>query len=126
MKHKHEQGQALILIVIFTVIGSLVISAAVMLTLINSTASDKVYQGSNAYDIAESGAETAMIKLLRDPMYAGETVPVSDGQAVVSVSGTNPITITSTGIRGNFRRKIQVTVTTTNNILTVTSWKEVY
>ena len=107
------------------VVAVIITSAAVSLLVVTSQSSEKLSQGSNALDIAESGAETAMIKLLRDPSYAGETLPISDGQAVITVTGTNPKTVIAEGIRGNFRRKIQVEVDYTNNVLTVVSWTEI-
>lgn len=106
-------------------ISIMVTSASVGLILNSSTSTDKVYQGSNALTIAEGGAETAMIKLLRNIDYTGETLTIGEGEAVISVSGSNPKIISSTGTYNNFSRTIQVIVSTTNNILTVTSWREI-
>lgn len=118
-------GQTMVILLMFMVIGILVTTASVGLVLNNSRGTDKLYQGTNALDIAESGAETAMIKLLRETSYAGETLAVGDGQAVITVTGTNPKTILSRGTLNNFTRTIQVIVSTTNTVLTVTSWKEI-
>ena len=107
------------------VIGIIVTTASIALVINSSIGTDKVYQGTNSLDIAESGAETAMIKLLRNPSYAGETLVVGNGQAVVTVTGTNPKTILSKGTLNNFTRTIQVIVDTSNNTLRATSWKEI-
>lgn len=93
---------------------------------VNSKATDKLFQGTTAREVAESGAETAIIKLLRDPSYLGETVAVGDGQAVITVTGINPKIIESRGIVNNFTRTVQVTADVTNGIVTVTLWKEIY
>ena len=119
-----QQGQMLIMLIIYMVVAVIITTASVSMLVITSQSADKLSQGSNALDIAESGAETAMIKLLRDPAYTGETFAISDGQAIVTVTGTNPKVIVSEGIRGNFRRKIQVSADYTNNVLTVSSWQE--
>lgn len=120
-----NSGQALIMLLMYMMIAIIITSASVMLIIVNSRATDSLYQGSTAYDVAESGAETAMIKLLRDPNYTGETLTVGTGQAVVTVTGINPKTILSKGTLNNFTRTIQVIVDTSNNTITATSWKEI-
>lgn len=107
------------------VIAIIITTASIALVLNSSQATSKVYQGATSLDIAESGAETAMIRLLRDVNYTGEALPVGGGQAVITVSGTNPKTIISKGTLNNFTRTIRVIVDTSNNVLTVTSWKEI-
>lgn len=107
------------------IIAIIVTTASVALVVNNSRGTDKLYQGTNALDIAESGAETAMIKLLRDPNFAGETLTIGTGQAVITVTGTNPKTVLSEGTLNNFTRTVQVTVDVSSNTVTVTSWKEI-
>ncbi len=121
----NQRGQTLIILLIYMVIAIIVTTASIALVINSSRGTDKVYQGANSLDIAESGAETAMIKLLRDPNYIGETVTVGNGQAVITITGTNPKIIVSKGTLNNFTRTIQVIVDTSNNILTATSWKEI-
>lgn len=121
----NQRGQTLIILLIYMVIAIIVTTASIALVINSSRGTDKVYQGANSLDIAESGAETAMIKLLRDPNYIGETVTVGNGQAVITVNGTNPKIIVSKGTLNNFTRTIQVIVDTSNNVLTATSWKEI-
>ncbi len=126
MKNKYAQkGQTLVILLTYMVIAVIVTTASIALVINSSKGTDKVYQGANSLDIAESGAETAMIKLLRDSNYAGETLTVGNGQAIITVTGTNPKTIVSKGTLNNFTRTIQVIVNTTNNTLTATSWKEI-
>ena len=122
---KYQEGQTLIILLTYMIIAIIVTTASIALIINSSRGTDKVYQGTNSLDIAESGAETAMIKLLRNPNYTGETITVNTGQAIITVTGTNPKMILSKGTLNNFIRTIQVIITTTNNILTVTSWKEI-
>lgn len=124
MKH-NQKGQTLVILLTYMIIAVIITSASVVLVINSSRGTDKVYQGTNSLDIAESGAETAMIKLLRDTSYSGETLSVGNGQAVITVTGTNPKTILSKGTLNNFTRTIQVIVSTSNNTLTATSWKEI-
>lgn len=119
-----EQGQALVMLISFVAIAVVVISSALINMFINMTAATRTQTGDVAYSIAESGVENALIRLLRDTSYVGETLTVGSGSAVVTVSGTNPKTVTSTGTYGSFKRKIQVIASDSAGILSVTSWKE--
>lgn len=121
-----QSGQTLVLLLIFMVMMVTITTASVAMIVVNAKAGDKLQQGSSAYTIAESGAETAMIKLLRNPNYEGETLPIGAGQAVITVTGSNPKTIISKGTVNNYTRKVRVIADYTNNVLTVTSWKEIY
>lgn len=120
-----QEGQTLIILMMYMIIAIIVTTASIALVVNSSKGTDKVYQGATSLDIAESGAETAMIKLLRDPNYVGETISVGSGQAIITVTGSNPKTILSKGTLNNFTRSIQVIVNTSNNTLTATSWKEI-
>lgn len=120
----NQKGQTLVLLLSYMVIAIIVTTASIALIINASRGTDIVYQGTNALDIAESGAETAMIKLLRNPSYTGETLTVGDGQAVISVTGTTIKTVLSKGTLNNFTRTVQLTVDTSNDRLTVTSWNE--
>ncbi|HCR92651.1 MAG TPA: hypothetical protein DIU47_01725 [Candidatus Pacebacteria bacterium] len=78
-----------------------------------------------AYDIAEAGTENALLRLLRNPAYTGETLTVGDGTATITVTGSGTQTITSTGRLNNYLRKIQVVVVV-DDVDTIQSWMEVY
>ena len=127
---RNEKGQALITLLFFTVIGVTVTSAAVVMIMVNALSGTKQQQGEIAYEIAQSGAENGMIRLLRNPNYTGETLPVGGGSATITVTGSgtsgNPYVILSKGTNGAFIREVQVTATYQNNLLTVTGRKEVY
>lgn len=120
-----QKGQTLVLLLIFMVVAITVTTSAVAISISNSKGTDKVYQGITAFDVAESGAETAMLKLLRDPNYTGETLTVNGGTATITITGAAIKTVISKGTLGNFTKTIQATVDTNNNILIVTSWKEI-
>lgn len=124
-KNLLQQGQTLVLLLIFMVVAIMITTASVAMIVTNIKATDKLSQGTTAMDVAESGAENAVIKLLRDPNYSGETLTVGEGQAVITITGTNPKAIVVKGTLNNFTRTIQVIVDMTNNISTVTSWKEI-
>jgi hypothetical protein len=119
-----EKGQALVILVCFAVIAATIIGSVVLVSIATASASGKSQSGAVAYDIAESGVENALLRLLRDPSYTGETVTIGSGSAIITVTGTTQRTITSQGIYGDFRRTIQAVATDSAGILTVTSWTE--
>ncbi len=123
-----QKGQALITLLFFTIIAVSIISAAAVMILVNSLSGTKLQEGSRAYEIATAGAENGLLRLMRDPTYTGETLPVGSGSAVIQVTSTNgtSYTILSQGKIGDFVRKVQINATYTNNLFTVTSQKEIF
>ena len=120
-----QRGQALVSLLVFVVIAVTISSAAIVIIIINSQSASKYQDGLITYYIAESGLENAIIRLLRDPNYLGETVSVGSGSATIVVSGSNPKIATSTGTLGNYKRKIQVQMNYNSGSYTYTNWKEV-
>lgn len=127
MKKNNEKGQALITLLFFMIIGGVVTASAVAVVLVNSLAASKLELSDNAYAIAESGAENAIIRLLRDTSYSGETLQIGNGNAVVQVASQsgNIYSITSLGSTSGFSRKIKIDLVYTNT-MQITSWKETY
>ena len=122
---KNQTGQTLVTLLVFIVVATAVTSTAVAI-LINTTRSSSILGESiKATQIADSGAENALLRLLRDPNYIGETLSIGQGTATVSVTGSNPKTITSIGTIGNYKSTVQVIVTY-NNTMSVSSWNYVY
>ena len=119
-----NSGQTLVSLMIFMVAAIIIITAAVAVIIINSKATSKFYQGIVTYNLAEAGIENAIIRLLRDPNYTGETLVLEDATVETQVSGPSPYTITSSGTNGNFKRTIQATASYNDNILNISSWEE--
>jgi hypothetical protein len=118
-------GQALITLLFYVLILTTVTTAAVVLLIINSQSSVKLQESVRAYYVAESGAEDALLRVLRDPTYTGGTLPVGDGTATINVTNGASVTITSTGTIGAFVRKIQLVVNYASGRYTIASWKEI-
>jgi len=119
-----QRGQALITLLFFIVIAVTITSAAVVIILTSTNSTTKFAEGMRSYYVAESGIENALLRLLRDPSYSGETLPVSDGTATITVTGANPYTVTSVGTVGEFMRTIVVSAKYEDNELKIDSWKE--
>lgn len=119
---KSYKGQALISLLMFVLVAVTVITSTITTVISNTKAASEGQQAVDAYYVAEAGAENALMRLLRDPSYTGETLPVGNNNATVTVSGS---TITSIGQVNNLTRKIQVITSYNNNQMIVTSWKEI-
>lgn len=122
-----QQGQALVVLLVFMMISIVITSMAVSLVIINSTAASETEQGEMAVKIAESGIENALIRLIRNPSYTvTETLTLDDGTVTATISGSNPIIIVSRGTVGNFVRSASVSAQFIDTVLTIHSWQEVY
>lgn len=106
----------------FIVVALTVITTTITTVISNTRAVSIEEQAVDAYYVAEAGIENALIRLLRDPNYSGETLDIGDSSAIVTIAGS---TITSTGNVNNLTKKIQVEVSYNDNQMTIISWKEI-
>lgn len=127
-----QNGQAMITLLVFMIIGLTITSAAIVMIMVNASSGTKQQQGELAYQVAQSGAENAVLRLLRTPppTYTGETLPVGVGQAVITITGTgttsDPYVILSRGQSGNFIRQVEIRAQYVDNLLNVVSEREVF
>ena len=124
---KYQHGQALVILLVFMVVAIIMTTMAVALVSINATAASHVEQGDMAWKLAETGADNALLRLMRNPAFTGtETFSIESGQVTATVSGTNPIIIMSEGRQGEFVRKASVSASFVNTVLTIHSWREAW
>lgn len=120
------RGQALITLLFYVMIILVITTGAVMLIATNALSTTRLQESILAYSVAEAGAENAVIRVLRDPSYAGETnLAVGEGDVDIEVTPGNPVVIVSTGTLNNFKRKIEVSLTRTSGFYNILSWKEI-
>lgn len=133
MKNINKQaGQTITILLFFMAIAITVTTAAIIITLTNSQSGSRFQQGTVVLYGAESGAEDALMRLLRNPAYVGTTLgPTELGTAnlnvevcVSSPSSTLKI-VTSSAKLNNYARVIEVQVRDNQGILTTRSWKEI-
>src|SRR3989338_5759201 len=120
-----ESGQALITLLFFVLISLTITTGAIIIIIANSLSVSKFQEGTLVYYAAESGVENALLRLLRDPNYTGETLTIGSETAVITVSGNNPKTVVSVGQNGNFKRTVQVQMNYSNGYYTFSNWKEI-
>jgi hypothetical protein len=119
-----QKGQALVILLFYMIIAITLTTTAIALAISNSVGAMEEEEGNHALEIAESGAENALLRLLRDLSYTGETLPVGNGSAGITVAGSNPKTVTIVGTEGSFSRTVRVTATFTAGVMTINSWQE--
>ena len=122
---KNHKGQVLVTLLMFILVAMTVITSVIVTVIANTRSTSTIQNGTNVYYTAEAGVENALVRLLRDPNYTGETMQIDGSVAIITVTGTTTKIITVEGQQNNLVRKIQVTVSYTDNQMTVTNWKEI-
>jgi len=121
-----KTGNVSVMLVVTIILLVTITTAAVALAVSTTRDTTTFTLGERALAVAESGAENAILLLLRNPSYLGDSnLPIGPGTATIEVTGTNPIIIISMGVVGNLSRRIQVTVTQSDDQLSVSSWQEI-
>jgi len=121
-----KRGNVSIMLVLIIMMLSVITTAAVAIAISTTLDTTTLTLGERALTVAESGAENAILRLLRDPAYSGEAnLPIGPGTATIGVTGASPKIITSSGTVNDLTRQIQVTITITSGQLTVTNWQEI-
>jgi hypothetical protein len=122
---KYQNGQTLILLLVFVMVAMAITTAATFIIATNSKSATNVTLGLATRHMAESGAEKALLALIRDPTYKGETFSLDTGSITATVSGTTTLTIDSMATNGDYIKKVEVKATYSNNVLTPVSWKDI-
>lgn len=123
-----KKGQALITLIIFIAISMVIITATVTMIAVNSEAASVNQQSLLTREAAENGIENALLRLLRDPSYGGETIlaAINGYDTVITVTGDDiNKTIISTATSNNYQRKIKVKITYNGNVMKVIFWQDI-
>jgi len=107
--HIHNvYGQALVVVLVLVVVSTTLFTASTISVL--SASEGALFQtlSQEALSIAESGANEAIYRLLRDPSYSGSTISIGNTQCVIAVSSPTPpiVTITSVGRSSNVSKTV--------------------
>ncbi len=122
--HHAQIGNTLVPLLIFVTVGLIVTAMAIALIIVDATIISSYQQSNAALDVAESGVENAMMTLLRNPGYTGEVLTVGNGTTTVTVTGTNPLVITSIGRVQGFSQTLTVQATWSDGLLAIQSWNQ--
>lgn len=125
-KYQHQGGQALVTLLIFTAMAITITTTGAVLLITNLRGTTSTVASYDAYMVAESGVENALMQLLRNPNYSGETLTINNGTATITVEGDNPKIVTAVGRAHGFQRTVEAQVNDTLGMLEVLNWQEVY
>lgn len=123
-----SKGQTLVTLLFFMVIAIIITTAAAIIVAFNAQGTSSFEGGTDAYYAAESGAENALMRFIRDHSYLGETINLNDNITVystVSAGLNNSYTIIATGSSSQAIRTVQISTVYNDNVVTVSSWKEI-
>ena len=126
VKNSPSSGQALILLTVFVTIGLSVTLMAVTLAIATVSGSSRLEQAALIRQAAESGAENALLRLVRDPTYSGETLTVDDATVTITVSGSSTKVISVVSRRAALVKELQLVGSASDGRITVQFWPEVY
>ncbi len=121
---KYQEGQTLVLLLVFVMMAIAITTAATFIIATNSKSATNVTLGLATRQMAEAGVENALLSLVRDPDFKGETFSLDMGTVTSSVSGTTIMNIISAATNGDYVKRVEVKATYSNNVLTPVSWKD--
>ncbi|HOZ03438.1 MAG TPA: hypothetical protein PKX78_03010 [Candidatus Woesebacteria bacterium] len=130
MKLEYKNGFALVTVIVFSAVAMLIITAGVSLSLITTQSNQAFNAGQRALALAEAGAEEAILKLIRNPEYTGETIGadvlnIDGGTAIINISDNAGIkVITVDGQVVGAKRRVVVEVDDSSGMMVVNSWQE--
>lgn len=120
----NQSGYMLTALLVFLVVIIIITTTSVMVSVSSLRSQTYFDAGSEALAAADSGAENAILRLLRDPGYSGETMQIGNSEVVIAVAGSSPQVITAVADSGSFERTVRVELERVDGMLEVTSWKE--
>ena len=121
-----EQGQMMVTLLVFIVIALTVTTTGTYLLIDNMKRTAAVGGAYQAQLFAESSLENALLQLLRNPNYSGETLTLDDSTATIEVSGDSLKQISVQVESAGFSRRYQVLGLDDIGVLEVQSWKEIH
>lgn len=130
---KDKNGNVLITLIFFLSIAITLVTAAISIAIINFQGHESYREGNDAYFIAESGANNALLKLVRSGVgnYTNDTLSIDGGTATITVSetsnnGKQEVIITSVGSYYGSQKTIQVSSYYDHtNVLKILNWEEI-
>lgn len=123
---RRQAGQSMVLLMFIVVTLVAISTSSIMMSIVNSGSVTALENGIEARQYADSGAENALLRLIRDPFYTGELYSIDDGEIEIIVTGQDQKTILVEASVGQSSKVVEVLTDYTDNVLSVTSWREIF
>ncbi len=125
---KTDSGQALIILIVAIALAITILSGVTLSAITLAKNTFLIENSQTTYYAAESGAEYALMKLVRNPSGCAnpvDTLAVDASSVSVSYNLVGSIcTISVTSTNGTVIKKIQLQATLANSKVTYCCWKE--
>jgi len=123
---KYKSGQAMVMVLLISVLLISVTTMAVGMVVTNALSTSREESGQHALEIAESGVQEGILRVLRDPSVTlgGLVLTVDAGSATVDITGSGTKIITSVGVFSDYERTVQAQVHLDAGQLVIDSWSE--
>lgn len=118
-------GNILVVVLVLMVVGMTIISMSLALVISTSQSLGGAMTTDRVRAAAEGGVENAILNVLRNPEYAGETL-VIDGLDVTSTVTPGAQTIIAvTADHGAYTQSYEVVLERISGVLSVASWQQI-
>lgn len=126
IKYRRSGAVALISVLVISAV-IVVIGVGINLRSIGSLQSAfKSRRSTEAFYVADTCIEEALIRLRRNAAYSGGSLAVGDGTCTITIAvNGNERTVTATATVDTFTRVLEAVVDVVNKIVTMKKWREV-
>ncbi len=129
MKYKiqtQQNGVAALLTVVIVGVATLIIAFSASILGIGELDMGYTSQrGEEAFSVADGCVEEALRRLRIDDIYTGGSLSLGDNSCIINISGAGGNrSIVVSGTSGDYQKKIQVDITISGGVITITSWDE--
>lgn len=126
---KNKTGQAMISILLVLALALIFITTTAVIYTRETDLSFNSRKSNEIYYNAEAALDNAILRLIRNPDYLGETLTLDDGNAIITVgAGPGPdqktINVKSISNSQKFIRNLTAVVNTAGRVISLVSWRE--
>lgn len=118
-----QKGYVLTSLLIFIVVIVLISTTSILVSISSMRGQTHFDSGRQALMAADSGIENAILRLLRDPDYNGETLEIDGTTVEILVEINNQFIITAVADSGAHEKTVRVTLDRVDGVLQIISWK---
>lgn len=115
----------MVIVLVIMVVGITIVTMSLALVISTSQSMGGMMETHRISAAVEGGVENAILNILRNPTYAGETLSIDGMPVTVTVVQGAQTTITATAVSGVYRQRYQVVLERISGVLTIVSWQHI-
>ncbi len=117
-----QPGNILVIVLVMMVVGITIATMSLALVITTTQSMGGAMEADRMRTAAEGAIENAILKVLRNPSYSGETMTIDGIPITLTVTQGAQTTVMATAVKGTHRQRYQVVLQRTNGVLGVVSW----